>query len=440
MKLVNIHILAVSTLLISAVSESPAQEWSLRQCIDSARVHNKSLQIQRNEIAAGKLRNQEARGALLPDITANAEYKYYTDLPYQLMPQSVFGGPEGQFREAQFGVPHHINASVKLTMPLYKPQVFGAIKATSIGTEMSRLQYHKTEEQIFLEISGLYYGAWVLQKQLAFLDSNIVNTERLLNNVRLLHEQLVATGTDVSRVHLQVDQLQTQRTLVKGKYEQLLNTLKVSMGMPLDIEFIPTQEIATGEVVEYERKPAPEIQLAATRNQLKKSELKTLKMSRLPSVSLFATYGTNGFGYDGEPEGFLNFYPVSFTGVQLFVPLFNGTVTQKKISRKQIELNNSELQASLVSDQYNMKVRNAHVQRSVTLKSVQTIDNQLQLALTVYKQTVLQQKQGIASLTEVLLADNAVREVQQTYISAVADYLQADLELKRFTGNFLNND
>jgi outer membrane protein TolC len=34
-----------------------------------------------------------------------------------------------------------------------------------------------------------------------------------------------------------------------------------------------------------------------------------------------------------------------------------------------------------------------------------------------------------------LLADNALREAQQTYLTTVIDYLKADLELKKLTGN-----
>jgi outer membrane protein TolC len=57
-----------------------------------------------------------------------------------------------------------------------------------------------------------------------------------------------------------------------------------------------------------------------------------------------------------------------------------------------------------------------------------------QVAQTIYEQTILQQKQGTASLTDVLLADNAFREAQQTYLTII-DYLKADLELKKLTGN-----
>ena len=69
---------------------------------------------------------------------------------------------------------------------------------------------------------------------------------------------------------------------------------------------------------------------------------------------------------------------------------------------------------------------------------METTDAQIKLAQTIYEQTILQQKQGTANLTDVLLADNALRDAQQTYLSAVIDYLKADLELKKATGNILS--
>ena len=152
-------------------------------------------------------------------------------------------------------------------------------------------------------------------------------------------------------------------------------------------------------------------------------------------VNLNGMYGTTGFGYNGQPSSFLDFYPIGFGGVQLSYPLFNGTVTQRKINQKTLELKNNELQFGLISEQTDMQVKNARIQREVAKKSVETTTEQIELAKTIYEQTVLQQKQGTASLTDVLLADNALREAQQTYLTAVIDYLKADLELKKLTGN-----
>lgn len=129
----------------------------------------------------------------------------------------------------------------------------------------------------------------------------------------------------------------------------------------------------------------------------------------------------------------MKFYPIGFAGVQISYPLFNGTVTQRKITQKKLEIKNSELQVQLVTEQNAMQTNNAKRQLAVAQKSIETNTSQIKLAQTIYEQTVLQQKQGMASLTDVLLADTGLREAQQNYLSAVVDYLKADLELKKLT-------
>lgn len=438
MKLINVRKqVLILVLFIIGFNSAQAQVWTLQQCIDTAQVYNKALQMSRNNIAISQQKQKEAKANLIPKISANADYKYFTDLPTQLMPASIFGGPAGTFKETQFGVPHNINANLQLTMPLYNPQVFGAIQTAKIAAELSDLQLQKTEEQIYFDISNLYFNGQLLLRQLSFIDSNIVNTSKLLRNMQLLKEQLMAKGTDVSKVQLQKEQLETQRESVSSKYEQVINALKFAMGIPLDQNMQIEPEILYKKSNEYSATPAIDIRLANTQSKLLLSELNTLKKSKLPSVSLFGTYGKTGFGYDKQPNDFLKFYPIGFAGIQLSYPLFNGTVTQRKISQKKLEVKNSELQLQLVTEQNAMQIENVKRQRTVAQKSIETNTSQIKLAQAIYEQTILQQKQGTASLTDVLLADTALREAQQNYLSAVVDYLKADLELKKLTNQIL---
>lgn len=438
MKLVSIHKQLFVLLLIIGFQSAQAQTWSLQQCIDTAQVHNKNLQMNRNNIAIGEQREKEAKANLIPKVTANADYRYFTNLPYQLLPLNALNpsAPEGEFRAAQFGVPHNINANLQLTMPLYSPQVYGAIQTTKIASELTELQYQKTEEQIFFEISNLYYNAQILHHQLAFIDSNLINAERLLKNMQLLNEQLLAKATDVSKVKLQVSQLTTQKKTIKGKYEQVLNALKFAMGISIEQNLQIESNIQFQNTNEYTSSSTLDIRIIKTQNRLLSSELNTLNKSRyLPSLNIFGTYGTTGFGYNGEPNSFLDFYPIGFAGVQLSYPLFNGTVTQRKINQKKLELKNNELQMGLINEQNILQVENAKLQRKTAKQTVETLTEQIQLAKIIYEQTILQQKQGTATLTDVLLTDNALREAQQSYLTAVIDYLKADLELKKLTGN-----
>ena len=437
--LVNIHkpkLTLLFFIVVFAINSTQAQQtWTLQQCLDTALINNKNLQIGRNNIQLGEQKQAEAISNLIPKINANADYRYYFDLPYQYMPLSAFGGPEGQYQSVQFGVPNNINLNLQLAMPLYNPQVYGAIQTTQIASELTELQYQKSEEQIYFEITNLYYNAQILYHQLIFIDSNLVNSKQLLENIKLLNEQLFATGTDVIKVQLQVEQLTTQKQFIYSNYEQVINALKFSLGIGIDRQIEIDPAIVYQNNIEYALASPIDVRLANTQVKILASELHTLKNSRLPSLALYGTYGTTGFGYTESPNEFLDFHPIGFAGLQLSIPVFNGTITQKKIKQKKIEIHNSELQMSLLTEQNDMQVKNTNQKRMVAQSSVETIFQQIELAKSVYKQTILQQKQGVASLTEVLLADNTLREAQQNYLSAVIDYLIADLELKKLTGN-----
>lgn len=439
--LVSIHKLKSKLLLfltLAIISPLQAQQWSLQQCIDTAQVKNKALLISENNVSIGEQRHKEAVAGLIPKININGDYKYYFNLPYQLMPLSLFGGPAGKFKEAQFGVPHNMNFNVQFTMPLYNSQIYGAMETTKISTDLSKLQHQKTEEQVYYEISNLYYNAQILEKQSAFIDSNLVNTKKLLSNMQLLKEQLMVKSTDVTKVQLQEAQLQTQKEIISSKIEQVMNVLKFSMGISINQNGEIDQNIEFKNSSEFAHLMSVDILLVETQNRFLKSELSTLKNSRLPSLSLYGTYGQTGFGYDVKPNDFLKFFPISFVGVQLSYPLFNGTVTQRKINQKKLEIINSKLQLSLATEQNTMLIENAKRMKITAQLTVENTLSQIKLSQTVYEQTVLQQKQGTANLTDILLADNTLRDAQQNYLSAVVDYLKANLELKKLTGNISN--
>ena len=436
MKLVSIYKRFLLLILLAFASmSSNAQQWSLEQCIDTAQVHNKNLQMSRNSILILEQKEKEARANLLPKLALNADYRYYTDQPTQLLPQSVFGGPAGQFKETRFGVPHNINANIQLSMPLYNAQLNSAVDNSKIASELSELQYQRTAEQVIYDISNLYYNAQILHHQLSLIDSNLINTKKLQKNISLLHEQLMAKSSDVSKVDLQYEQLNTQKEVVRSRYVQVLNTLKFLMGLPQESSISIDPAIKYQVKQEYASLYSLDIRQARIQNRLISAELNTIKYSRLPTLSLFGSQGTTGLGYDKSPDQFLKFFPVGFAGIQLSYPLFQGTVTKHKINQKKYELKNNELQISLLSEQNIMQVDNAKMLRQVAQKSTETILLQMRLAQSIYNQNIIQQKEGTASLTDVLLADAALRESQQSYLNAVVDYLKADLDYKKLTGN-----
>lgn len=437
--LVNTHKQILLVILILLIGWSAqAQEWTLNQCLDSAIRYNRSLELAKNQVVASSLKYEESRSQLLPKLMVSGDYRYFTDIPYQFLPQAAFGGPEGTFNPIQFGVPHNFSVNLTLRMPIYDPQVLSGIKISESYQELAALQRARTEEQVYLDVSNLYYNAQILKNQLIFLRQNQANGQKLERNIRLLYEQKMATGTDLDKVLLQNQQLDAHVIRLENQYQILIQQLKLNIGLPLEKELEINQEILLIEENSTDLASTSDFKIQEIRAKTVSQEIRALKQSKIPSLNLIGNYGTTGFGYGGSPESFLKFYPVSFIGAQISFPVFNGTITTKKIKQKEVELQSAAIQKSLIQDQNSVQYQSATLQQKTAKSQILTSQSQIKLAESIYAKSLLQQQEGLATLTDILLADNALRDSQQSYLNAVVDYLKATLELKKSSGNLIN--
>ena len=414
-----------------------AQTLSLAQCIDTALQFNRSIKLSQQDIYLAGEKGKELKGNLLPKINGLADYRYYTDLPYQIMPASAFGGAAGTYKEVQFGVSQNLNMNLQLALPLYNPATLSALKTAGVAKEISEIQKVKTEEEVVLEVSNAYYNAQILLNQLAFLDSNKVNTGKLVQTITLLHQQLLANGTDVDRLNLQLDQITTQRNTLFSQQQQVLNALKFLMGKPISnvVEVLLNDNLKSFSVPDLQQ--LTDIMLIDKKLKLSHAELEGLRNSKLPTLGAYGVYGSSGFGNTGS-NSFFNFHPVGYVGAQLSLPLFNGAVTHHKIVQKKIEIEKTILQREQITEKSNLELINARMQYSLANQNITLVNTQVDLAKKIYRKTILQNGQGLATITDILLSDNSLRETQQSYIIALINLRKAELEYKRVTGTLIS--
>jgi OMF family outer membrane factor len=434
-KRLKYFLLIVVILLVNIAAQ--AQILSLEQCIDTALLYNRSIKLSRQDVNISNEKNKEIKGNLIPKLNGIADYRYYTDLPYQLMPAAAFGGPEGTYKEVQFGVPQSLNASLQLSVPLFNSTALSAIKSTRIAMELSEIQKIKTDEDVIMEVTNAYYNAQILFTQITFLDSNIINTDKLVKTTTLLYQQEIAKETDVDRLKLQVEQITIQRSTVISQYQQVLNALKFLMGLPISDSIVVLnieKSIVRGS---FQSKITSDVRLIDKKIEFNNSELHGLRNSKLPSLSAYGVYGTTGFGTTGS-NSFFNFHPIGYVGAQLSLPLFNGRATQHKILGKKIEIEKSIIQKELITEKSKLDLKNIEMQYILAIRNISVVSSQTELAKKIYDNTVMLNLQAVANITDLLLADNALRETQQNYLVALINLRRAELEYKKVTGNLIS--
>ena len=425
----------VASLVVTAQPEVPVR--SLQECIDLALAHDQRSRSADIDLRMAEARVDEQQANLLPKVRGVADMRHYADLPYQLLPASFFGGPEGVYREIQFGTPDNITLNMQAQLPLVDVGSWEGIHVAREAERMAGMQRERSREEVVLELSNAYYNAQVLQARRTFLDSNLLNTEAMLRNVELLHAQLLARGTDVDRLRLQRDQLRTQRERLVAQHEQVLDLLRLMMGLPPDAPLATEPASAPVQQTEAAAKTTAALRVAEQGVLLRQAEIRLLKRSRLPSLHGYGLYGNTGFGPIGS-ESRYDLYPVSYFGATLQVPLFNGTVITQKVRQKELELERAGLLRDAVADREGLEQRRATRDEALALRTLTDAEAQLALAERIRRSTLLQHTEGLATLTDLVLADQAVREGQQLHIDALVQLRKAQLELARLNGKLLN--
>ena len=128
---------------------------------------------------------------------------------------------------------------------------------------------------------------------------------------------------------------------------------------------------------------------------------------------------------------------MSFIGLQLSIPIFDGGTISAKAEQKRLELHKTEIKEKLAIDKNVMDRMNTQNQIRSQRKTIAMQEENVLLAEKLYEQTMRQFSEGIVGIVDVLQAESAVRDAQTNYLTALVKMKMIDLEWKYATGNLL---
>lgn len=432
----------VAFLLILLSSPSWAQEvYSLDKLLDKALEENLNIKISTQNQDLFDEQVREVKNNFLPTIDLSGTHQYYFDIPTQVAPASAFGGGESEgYLPLAFGLPHQTNLSLQLQQVIYNPQLPVGIKAAQTGRAIADLQLHQTQEQVVYQVSSMYYNAQSVAQKMKLLEQNVSSLDRLIKITDLLRQNDLAKSTDVERLQLNQANLTNQMANLKVSYQQLLNGLKLLTNTPMDSPFaIDTDlDLALEKNVPFviaDSVQRTDVALAKKQFEVQQLEEKQIQAGYLPSLYAVGVYGQAGFG-EFEND-YYEFFPMSYVGLQLSVPVFDGFSKKSQRTQKRIEQNQTQSQIALLEQQVYNEIANALASLQTQRQALEIQQRALALADKVYQNVQLQYKEGVTGVSEVIDSENELRQTQTDYLNAWIQLKLAELEIRQATGNLI---
>ena len=430
----------LSTTLLLTATLAKAQDFTLDQLIDQALKNNQDVQVSRLNERQTDAQINQVKASARPQVNLTGDYRRYLKIPGQVIPAGAFGGPEGTYTALAFGLPYNLSTTLQVSQALYNPSLGLGLKIAKLNQNVSEIQTVKTKEDVAYQVSTTYYNLQTVAAQLNFLRSNIASSDRLIKVTDLLYQNKLSQGIDVDRLRINRTQYQTQLESQQATYQQLVNLLKFLTGTPQADSIRVKTDIdqTAGVPTSLGDQPINRTDLLLLDRQKAINELsqQNTKAGFLPTLSAYGTGNSTVYAIGGD-NSYIKNLPGYWFGLQLNWNVYDGSARKSKLAQQKIENQKYTIQLAQTRESVTMDVINGRNKFQVEQRNLEASRAQVGLANKVYTQTQLQFKEGTASLTEVIQAENSLREAQNNYLTTLVNLRSAELDWKKATGNLI---
>ena len=433
-------LLTFLTFAITAKSQE-VKSLTLKEAINYALENKADAKKAKLKVENSNYQIQEVRSRALPQITANGSLNYNPILQTTVIDGAAFGQP-GTVIQAAFGQKWSSTAGLSLTQALFDQTVFTGLKAAKSTREFYQINNQLTEEQVIERVANNYYQVYVQRQNLTVIDSTYKNTTKVRDIIKGQYDNGLAKKIDLDRVSVKISNINTMRQQVLNAVQIQENALKFYMGMPIETQIeIPQTAF---EVSPHSLSEIPNTAIRTEYLLLKKQEQlltyqkKAIEASYYPTLSLSAGYNFIGQGpkmpIGAKPADGVYWSDFSSIGLNLKVPIFTGFGTRAKVRQADIDLQTVKEDLNDTKLSLDLAFANAKTQIDNSLITINNQKENAQLAKEVLDNTRNNYVQGLASLTDLLDAENALTEAQNNYTSAILEYKLAEIQLIKSKG------
>ena len=435
-KMIKWKKLAIGIFSVASTLAYSQQTVTLKQAIEFALQNKADALKARLDITNADAKILEAKAGALPKVTGS------TNITYNPIIQEIALG--GQ--TFKMGQPWVAVAGVQLQQALFNQQVFIGLKAAKSTKEFYQLNANLTEEQIIERVSNAYFQVFTAQEQKNTLESSYSSTEKVRNVIKSLYDNGLSKKIDLDRTNVNLTNIETNIKQSNNGITQAENALKFYMGMPIETKIQLVQEDMAvtphllDETVNTDERT--EVKVLLKNKELLEYQKKATIANYYPTVNLTANYNWQGLGEkfpltNGSSKGVM-WSDYSAIGLGINIPIFNGFATKAKVQQNQIDIDKLEIDIKDTKLGLDQAYQNAKAQIENSLATLESQKANVKLAEDVLADTKSNYQYGLATLTDLLDAENSLVQAKNNYTTAILDYKIAEVQYYKSKGELKN--
>ena len=423
---------AILGLFLGVLSSTQGQRVELDLEAAFARAPEANFQILLSDeaLTAQEESTRISRSGLLPQISLSASQSRAMNPNVSSLTEEFPNFPKRFFDD-------RFDALVRARLQILDFRRWDDWNISRLSLEAVRYQVENTVQEILQQIASAYYTHWRNQRRLKVIDANLERDQLLLRIARDQEEAGVATALDVTRAEVSLAgnefaRLQQETVLLESalRLKRVLNFPLETEIVLVDEEFDPAAKSIDFSPLRFtgvldQRQDYRQLETELEREAL---SLDASRRDRLPSIDLSGQWG---YASQSWTDDMMEQWSVS---LGLSVPIFEGfrlssqtRLAASNLRRKELELRDL---AQQIESEYRLVLQDLDSragQVDLARRVVSLSERELELARIRFEE-------GVADNSDVVDAQAALADAEDTLVEAEFRYFQARIQLARIEG------
>jgi outer membrane protein len=395
---------------------------------------NVMVQIAEASVDQARWRSAQARAALLPNVDSSVGQQSQTRnlLAFGINPTIPIPG----FVFPTFAGPYSVfDARLTASQSLLDLSAIRKYQASRVGIGQTEAERENSQDKIRDQVARAYLAALRAEAHVGAAQSNIDLAHALLKLASDQKSAGTGTGIEITRAQVQLAN-EKQRLLIaqndlKRAQLQLLRTIGQDLTTNLELSdqlgYQPAAPVTLEQALQTAWSARADWQVQQRREQAVRMNQSAVRLERVPSVNLFADYGSIGPSINQA-------IPTRSYGFLVRVPIFDGGRRDARRAESASQLLQEVARTRDLRAQIEMEIRLALDALQSAEDQVQTSREGLSLARNELEQSQRRLKTGVGSGIEVTDAQTRFERAQDNQISALFNYALAQIDLQSAMG------
>ncbi|MBR3914284.1 MAG: TolC family protein [Bacteroidales bacterium] len=434
----KLYSLVMSLCMASCFSIINAQtverrQLGIKEMFELAEENNRLIKMGRTAVMEAQENIKVAESAFLPSIEASLSLSYNGD--GLVMDRNFSNAFKAEI--PSFGN----NFAIEVSQVIYAGgTISNSVKMSELQAQLASLDADRNRQEVRFLIIGNYLELCKLENQLKVFDMHIEQTQKVLDNMRLKHEQGTALHNDITRYELKLQNLEYTKTQLNNSKQIINNQLTTALGLSQNISII-TDSIIIDTLTNRDidswndaaQSSALPIQIAEKVVEMSEHKVKLSNSERLPKIALFAFDNLNG-PVTIEIPALNNNFNYWGIGVGISYNFDRLYKSNKNVRADRLGVQKANEKMEVAKEQILLAMQSAHIKYMESYSLLNTKEKSLELANQNYEVVNYRYNNGLALITDLLDASSQKLEAELQVINTRINILYNYYKLHYISG------